>query len=314
MRSPRRGAATGCSACSARCSASSPAPGSGSGASENIASSRRSTSLDMLDLQLLECAREAGVDRPHREIERSGDLLRRHPDPVAEDDDNAPLERQLDDGREQAAVSRCVSRREVRRVGQLLVGEAAFRPQQVERPVRHDPVQPRPERAPVVEASERGERPLEAVRGDVVRQRAASGDRVRSAPRIAPVAAEERGRSFTVAAAGLPHEVSVTRFTHSSAVWYARAALARPANWNSPFMDGWTEQDAALVREFELPSFPAAIEFVDRLAELAESEDHHPDIDIRYRRVTVRWTTHSAGGITAKDREMAEQTSALAAA
>ena len=78
-------------------------------------------------------------------------------------------------------------------------------------------------------------------------------------------------------------------------------------------MDDWQEQDNALVREFELPSFPAAIEFVDRLADLAESEDHHPDIDIRYRRVTVSWSTHAAGGITAKDREMAERTSALAA-
>ena len=68
------------------------------------------------------------------------------------------------------------------------------------------------------------------------------------------------------------------------------------------------------MREFELPTFPAAIEFVDRLAELAESEDHHPDIDIRYRRVTVRWSTHSAGGITEKDRELAERTSALAVA
>jgi 4a-hydroxytetrahydrobiopterin dehydratase len=68
------------------------------------------------------------------------------------------------------------------------------------------------------------------------------------------------------------------------------------------------------VREFELPTFPAAIEFVDRLGELAEGENHHPDIDIRYRRVTVRWTTHSEGGVTAKDREMAERTSALAAA
>jgi 4a-hydroxytetrahydrobiopterin dehydratase len=76
----------------------------------------------------------------------------------------------------------------------------------------------------------------------------------------------------------------------------------------------WTEQDAALTREFELASFPAAISFVDRLAELAESENHHPDIDIRYRRVTVRWTTHSEGGITEKDREMAELTSRLAAA
>jgi 4a-hydroxytetrahydrobiopterin dehydratase len=79
-------------------------------------------------------------------------------------------------------------------------------------------------------------------------------------------------------------------------------------------MADFQEQDGALVREFELPSFRAAIEFVDQLAELAESEDHHPDIDIRYRRVTVRWTTHSARGITEKDREMAERTSALLAA
>jgi 4a-hydroxytetrahydrobiopterin dehydratase len=79
-------------------------------------------------------------------------------------------------------------------------------------------------------------------------------------------------------------------------------------------MTDWQEQDGVLVREFELPSFRAAIDFVDRLAELAESEDHHPDIDIRYRHVTVRWTTHSTGGITEKDREMAERTSALPAA
>ncbi len=79
-------------------------------------------------------------------------------------------------------------------------------------------------------------------------------------------------------------------------------------------MTGWQEQDDALIREFELVSFPAAIDFVDRLAQLAESENHHPDIDIRYRRVTVRWTTHSKGGVTTKDREMAERTSALAAA
>jgi 4a-hydroxytetrahydrobiopterin dehydratase len=82
----------------------------------------------------------------------------------------------------------------------------------------------------------------------------------------------------------------------------------------SDSLGDWTEQDAALTREFELDSFPAAISFVDRLAELAESENHHPDIDIRYRRVTVRWTTHSEGGITEKDREMAELTSRLAAA
>jgi len=90
--------------------------------------------------------------------------------------------------------------------------------------------------------------------------------------------------------------------------------LRVPRRDTSHAVTDWREQDDALVREFELPSFPAAIDFVVRLGELAESEDHHPDIDIRYRRVTVRWTTHSEGGITEKDREMAERTSALAAA
>ncbi len=79
-------------------------------------------------------------------------------------------------------------------------------------------------------------------------------------------------------------------------------------------MTDWAEQDGALEREFELPSFMEAIGFVDRLAELAESENHHPDIDIRYRKVTVRWTTHSEGGITELDRKMAERTSSLAGA
>ena len=81
---------------------------------------------------------------------------------------------------------------------------------------------------------------------------------------------------------------------------------------NGPVTDGWEEQAGALVRVFEFDSFPLAIEFVDRLASAAEAANHHPDIDIRYRKVTVRWTTHSAGGITVKDREMAELTSALA--
>jgi 4a-hydroxytetrahydrobiopterin dehydratase len=74
--------------------------------------------------------------------------------------------------------------------------------------------------------------------------------------------------------------------------------------------EGWREEDGALVRAFELESFPAAIAFVRCLAELAESENHHPDIDIRYRRVLVRWSTHSAGGITERDRDMAVRTSA----
>jgi 4a-hydroxytetrahydrobiopterin dehydratase len=75
--------------------------------------------------------------------------------------------------------------------------------------------------------------------------------------------------------------------------------------------EGWREEDDALVRQFELESFPAAIAFVQRLAELAERENHHPDIDIRYRRVVVRWTTHSAGGVTDRDRTLAARTADL---
>jgi 4a-hydroxytetrahydrobiopterin dehydratase len=73
----------------------------------------------------------------------------------------------------------------------------------------------------------------------------------------------------------------------------------------------WPEVDDGLERELEFESFSAAIAFVDRLAEVAEAENHHPDIDIRYRRVRVRWTTHSAGGITDRDRELAARTDEL---
>ena len=73
----------------------------------------------------------------------------------------------------------------------------------------------------------------------------------------------------------------------------------------------WAEVDGALQREFELPSFPDAIAFVNRVAELAERENHHPDVTISYKRVTLRWTTHSAGGITERDRELARRSDEL---
>ncbi|HZQ65103.1 MAG TPA: 4a-hydroxytetrahydrobiopterin dehydratase [Gaiellaceae bacterium] len=76
--------------------------------------------------------------------------------------------------------------------------------------------------------------------------------------------------------------------------------------------EGWREVEGALEREFAFDSFPDAIAFVNRLAEAAEAADHHPDIAISYKRVTVRWSTHSASAITDRDREMAERTSTLA--
>ena len=76
-------------------------------------------------------------------------------------------------------------------------------------------------------------------------------------------------------------------------------------------LNHWQEVDGALQRELELPSFAEAIAFVNRVAELAETENHHPDIAVSYRKVTLRWTTHSAGGITDRDRELAARTDAL---
>jgi 4a-hydroxytetrahydrobiopterin dehydratase len=73
----------------------------------------------------------------------------------------------------------------------------------------------------------------------------------------------------------------------------------------------WTEVDGALQRTFELPSFKAALDFVNRVGALAEAEDHHPDIAISYRTVTLRWWTHTADGITDRDRELAELTDRL---
>ena len=70
---------------------------------------------------------------------------------------------------------------------------------------------------------------------------------------------------------------------------------------------GWQAQGDALVRQFTFPSFPDAIAFVARLAFDAEANDHHPDLLIRYRKVTVTWSTHSAGGVTDRDFTGVEQ-------
>lgn len=70
-------------------------------------------------------------------------------------------------------------------------------------------------------------------------------------------------------------------------------------------LTGWQRSDGALRRSIEFPSFLDGIDAVRRVAEHAEQEDHHPDIDIRWRTVTFALVTHSEGGITAKDVAMA---------
>ena len=74
---------------------------------------------------------------------------------------------------------------------------------------------------------------------------------------------------------------------------------------------GWTRNDSALVRTVTFPSFVDAIAFVTRLAFYAESVDHHPDLAVSYRKVTVTWTTHDKGGVTSKDLAAAKFTDTL---
>lgn len=70
-------------------------------------------------------------------------------------------------------------------------------------------------------------------------------------------------------------------------------------------LPGWERDGDTLVRFAELPTFPAAIATVDAVAELAESANHHPDIDIRYNSLKFKLSTHSEGGLTAKDTDLA---------
>ncbi|MFQ5538354.1 MAG: 4a-hydroxytetrahydrobiopterin dehydratase [Gemmatimonadota bacterium] len=70
---------------------------------------------------------------------------------------------------------------------------------------------------------------------------------------------------------------------------------------------GWFRRNNRLMKEYVFRSFRDSIVFVNRIATLADSLDHHPDIDVRFNKVTVALTTHDAGGITEKDLELAEQ-------
>ena len=70
---------------------------------------------------------------------------------------------------------------------------------------------------------------------------------------------------------------------------------------------GWSRKSNTLFKEYRLASFRDSIVFVNRIAGLADAADHHPDIDIRYRRVTLSLSTHSAGGLTAKDFDLADK-------
>jgi 4a-hydroxytetrahydrobiopterin dehydratase len=78
-------------------------------------------------------------------------------------------------------------------------------------------------------------------------------------------------------------------------------------------LPGWQLDGETLRRQFTFPGFADAIAFAVRLGFEAEAADHHPDILIQYKRVTIGYTTHSAGGLTGRDFDGARVASGLAA-
>lgn len=79
----------------------------------------------------------------------------------------------------------------------------------------------------------------------------------------------------------------------------ARARLSK--------LNGWQIEDGQLQKTFQFKFFRGSLDFVNRIGELAERAEHHPDIDIRYNRVRLSLSTHDAGGLTAKDFDLAAQ-------
>ena len=76
-------------------------------------------------------------------------------------------------------------------------------------------------------------------------------------------------------------------------------------------LDGWVRDGDAILKQYTLGGFPDAIAFVTRLAFDAQAADHHPDITINFKRVTLIFSTHSEGGLTQKDFDGARAVDAL---
>ena len=66
-------------------------------------------------------------------------------------------------------------------------------------------------------------------------------------------------------------------------------------------LSGWSRKGNEITKTFTFDGFPAAIAFVQALVPIAEGMNHHPDIDIRYNRVTIRLSSHDSGGVTGRD-------------
>jgi len=93
------------------------------------------------------------------------------------------------------------------------------------------------------------------------------------------------------------------------------ARLSRPAiDERLKSLSGWTLDGDAIRKQYTFAGFPEAIAFLGRLVPEAEAADHHPDITVNYKRVTLNYSTHSEGGLTAKDFAGAAMADRVAAA
>ena len=72
-------------------------------------------------------------------------------------------------------------------------------------------------------------------------------------------------------------------------------------------LDGWERTGDAIAKTYAFDTFLGGIDFINRIAEIAEEADHHPDIAVHYRRVTFTLWTHSAGGLTDQDFDLAKK-------
>jgi 4a-hydroxytetrahydrobiopterin dehydratase len=72
-------------------------------------------------------------------------------------------------------------------------------------------------------------------------------------------------------------------------------------------LPGWSRTGDEISKTFDCASFPGAVAFVVRVGFLAEAANHHPDLDVRWKRVRVALTTHDSGGLTANDTDLARK-------
>ena len=76
-------------------------------------------------------------------------------------------------------------------------------------------------------------------------------------------------------------------------------------------LEGWSREGDAIKKQFQLEDFKGSVDFVNRLTPAAEEMNHHPDLEISWNKVTVSLSTHSEGGLTENDFELAGKIDAL---